>query len=463
MILLFFLPICSVYSQNQTCGVEWGVTQQISRDSVLSIKPHIAILGDTIHLLWYGVDTLGTVVQDGVQYSHSFDGGTTFTNERTLLPMEIAFSPGLMAISGHFIYIATLAVVDTFSGTAVVRSSDAGTTWQPVQYLGRNTEPEAIVARDSLVFLHYGNFNRAVYGIQVSTDFGVSWHTRMTGIPRLSSMAISGNQLNAVAEVDGAIGTEIGYFSSPLDASFLYGPDILSSDDNIPSQLPEISVNEFGDLFATWTDTGTIIFRRSQNSGFSWIPQENLSTHKNAVFSTVAADSEFVGAVWDNDFGSGGAIYLRTSNDYGKTFCPADSPTSGTQVGEPDIAIAKRKIHLVWSEQLSGNTEIFYREGTLTENPDLKPTAPKEFSLLQNYPNPFNGSTHLRYDIPKTTPVTLIVYNLLGQQVARLVDAIQSPAHYDVPFDGGNLATGVYFYRLRTDFFTSIKKLMIIK
>jgi hypothetical protein len=461
--LLFLVPVFSSYSQDQTCGIQWGSRYQISNDSVLSIKPLVALTGDTIHILWYGVDTLGTIYQDGVQYSHSFNGGMTFTTEQTLLPMENAFTPGLLAVSGSFIYVATLAAVDTFYGTVLLRSSDAGNTWQPLQYLLKNTEPQGIVAQDSVVFLHYGNFSHTAYGFIVSTDHGATWHPRMTGIPHLSSMIIVGNQLDAVGEVDGNIGTEVGYFSTTLDGSSLYGPDIISSDDNIPSLMPEITVNEYGDLFITWTETGKIFLRRSRNSGISWLTPIVLSTRKNAVFSDVAADSEFVGAVWDNDFGSGGAIYIRTSNDFGATFCPIDSPTSGTQVGEPALVIANKKIHLVWSEESSGNSEIYYRDGTLTDNPNLVITPPKEFSLLQNYPNPFNGSTHLRYDIPRTTPVTLTIFNVLGQQVAKLVDAIQSPAHYDIPFDGTNLATGVYFYRLRTDAFTAIKKLMIIR
>ena len=86
-----------------------------------------------------------------------------------------------------------------------------------------------------------------------------------------------------------------------------------------------------------------------------------------------------------------------------------------------------------------------------------------EFVLSQNFPNPFNPSTTIRYGLPRAADVTLSVYNTLGQQVSRLVDAHQQSGYYEVRFDGTNLASGVYFYRLRAGDFTQTKRLMLLR
>jgi len=83
--------------------------------------------------------------------------------------------------------------------------------------------------------------------------------------------------------------------------------------------------------------------------------------------------------------------------------------------------------------------------------------VPAQFSLDQNYPNPFNPTTNIKYQLPAASRVSLIVYNVLGQKVATLVDSKQSAGYYDITFDGSRFASGVYFYVLRTDRNSSFK------
>jgi serine protease len=88
---------------------------------------------------------------------------------------------------------------------------------------------------------------------------------------------------------------------------------------------------------------------------------------------------------------------------------------------------------------------------------------PLSFSLYQNYPNPFNPSTKIRYDLPSESHVTLVVYDLLGQQVARLVDARQSAGQYEILFSASHLSSGIYFYRIQAGTYSDIRKMMILK
>ena len=94
---------------------------------------------------------------------------------------------------------------------------------------------------------------------------------------------------------------------------------------------------------------------------------------------------------------------------------------------------------------------------------DKGSNLPLSYSLSQNYPNPFNPSTEIRYSIPNATKVILIVYNLLGQKVATLVDAERSPGTYEIKFDSHQLSSGIYFYTLRAGSFLKTKKMILLK
>jgi hypothetical protein len=94
---------------------------------------------------------------------------------------------------------------------------------------------------------------------------------------------------------------------------------------------------------------------------------------------------------------------------------------------------------------------------------------PKLCSLSQNYPNPFNPSTTIQFSIPVETMhassarVTLKVYDVLGREVVTLVNETKQPGNYEVKFEGANLPSGVYFYKLTAGDFVQTKKLMLIK
>jgi len=87
----------------------------------------------------------------------------------------------------------------------------------------------------------------------------------------------------------------------------------------------------------------------------------------------------------------------------------------------------------------------------------------KEFVLSQNYPNPFNPNTKINYSIPKTGFVILKIYDVLGNEITTLVNEEQSTGNYEIQFNGSNISSGVYFYRMQIEGFTDTKKFILIR
>ncbi len=93
----------------------------------------------------------------------------------------------------------------------------------------------------------------------------------------------------------------------------------------------------------------------------------------------------------------------------------------------------------------------------------LDVTVPLSFDLKQNYPNPFNPSTTIEFDLPKTSQVTLKVFNILGEEVVTLVSERLSAGSYSYEWDAANLASGVYLYRLQAGNYVQTRKMILMK
>ncbi len=89
--------------------------------------------------------------------------------------------------------------------------------------------------------------------------------------------------------------------------------------------------------------------------------------------------------------------------------------------------------------------------------------TPNDFALEQNYPNPFNPSTTIKFALPNESDVSLKVYDIIGNEVAVLVDENMGSGFYEVNFNASNLASGIYFYRLNAGDYTTLKKMILIK
>ena len=99
---------------------------------------------------------------------------------------------------------------------------------------------------------------------------------------------------------------------------------------------------------------------------------------------------------------------------------------------------------------------------------NITPTAvennkPEQFKLEQNYPNPFNPTTHFAFRIAERGLVTLKVYDLLGREMATIVNEELQPGTYNMTWNASSMPSGVYFYRLQAGIFTDMKKMILMK
>ena len=87
-----------------------------------------------------------------------------------------------------------------------------------------------------------------------------------------------------------------------------------------------------------------------------------------------------------------------------------------------------------------------------------------QYNLYQNYPNPFNPSTSIEFFLPKQSAVTLKVYDIVGKEIATLIsNDKRKEGFHQINFDGSNLSSGIYYYKINAGEFTDIKKMMLVK
>ena len=188
-------------------------------------------------------------------------------------------------------------------------------------------------------------------------------------------------------------------------------------------------------------------------------------TDTNLVAEGIKVTSKKVGEVAGSVHFQAGNSQLYVFRPY-ERFLPVDTIT---------VSISA-EIRDVFGEGLDGNGNwkydgspaddyswtFFTQIVTGVEEP-VSEKVPSTFSLSQNYPNPFNPITTIPFVVPRKSVVTLVVYNVLGERIAALVDETKPPGRYEVRFDGTGFASGVYFCRMNASNYTSIRKLMMIK
>ncbi|HEY3250015.1 MAG TPA: T9SS type A sorting domain-containing protein [Ignavibacteria bacterium] len=134
-----------------------------------------------------------------------------------------------------------------------------------------------------------------------------------------------------------------------------------------------------------------------------------------------------------------------------------------TEMSYVDSTIINNKFYVVigtygrsiWVRDISGDDPIGITQ--------IGSNVPKRFSLEQNYPNPFNPATNIKFALPKSSFIRIIIYDLNGREVETIVNNTLEAGYYNIDWNGNNYASGVYFYKLVTDGFVETKKMVLVK
>jgi photosystem II stability/assembly factor-like uncharacterized protein len=313
---------------------------------------------------------------------------------------------------------------------SILRTSDGGMNWVS-QTSGTNLPLTATYFLDELSGYCVGSGGTILH----TTNAGETWLKQQSSVQ---------STLTSV------------YFTSPMNGVIVgYGGIIMQTSNGGTDWTPRVSgtyaflasVSFYGQKGIAVGSSGIIL--RSTDGGITWNKQ---ASNTFAGLNGVTFSSEEVAIVAGNN-----GIILR-STDGGITW---SGQLSGTTAHLISVSMLSDNVGTIVGE--NGTILRTTTGGNHIESSVSLRNIPSTFALEQNYPNPFNPITKIQFDIPKVSDVSLIVYDLLGREVVRLVDEIKSPDHYEVIWDGSHLASGVYFYRLYTNNFTAIKKMLLVR
>jgi len=152
--------------------------------------------------------------------------------------------------------------------------------------------------------------------------------------------------------------------------------------------------------------------------------------------------------------------YAPTAEYVGSTFIRNDTTFE-------DYGLEENYIYYYWATATSeDNIESdFSAPATIHAGlTSIEETAkPQQFNLYQNYPNPFNPSTQITFDLAKNSHVTLYIYDVNGRVIIKMVDKRMQQGQHTVRFEGSLFSSGIYFYALQTESFSSVKKMILIE
>ena len=374
-----------------------------------------AFLGNVYALVKKGQYVFAGASATGVH--RSADEGLTFTTVNSGLTTTSVYS---MAVLEPYLFAGT-------AGGGVFQSTDNGGSWTAVNTGLTNLTCNAIRVFGQYIFAGTNN------GVYRSSNSGAGWIPVNNGLTNLFILSFT------------SFGTTIfvGTFGGGVFRSTNNGDLWMSASSGLANlQVNALTVNSNSSLFA---GTASGVYT-STNQGSSWFPFSGGLPSGQCYSLLSNGQNVFAG--------TGNGAYLTVSGGW-SPFNGGMNFVTYSLAADLTYLFAGTAGSSVWRLPALGLTEV----GEIVTTTEL----PQEFHLQQNFPNPFNPTTTIQYALPHAVWVSLKVYNILGQEVATMVDEFQEAGYKSVEFNSSGLASGVYFYRLITPLMVTARKMILMK
>ncbi len=375
----------------------------------------------------------------GIAYSTNFGAHwiTTFQG----LPYADWVSDYSRALytKGNQVFLGIVVNGTPPGSVGVYKSLDSGKTWAPsADGMINGTSVYCFTVKDNNIFAGTDD------GVYMSTNNGANWFKPSTFLDEkvMSCFCVNGNTL----------------FAGILGASSTTGLGVYASTNNgltwtavnygFPAFTTIFSmVNYNGYIYGTSYDGQ--IFRTTNNGGLWQLVNNGMTTFYNPVYAIAKFNNNLIVACNDG-------IFLSTNQ--GQNWYPQNQ---GIQSGSQFQFNAITKCgNYVFAP---ANNGIYRRDLNQVSVQNISSVLSDKYKLSQNFPNPFNPTTKINFELPKSSFVTLKVYNSLGKEVAELVNEKLSAGVYQTTFDASAFSSGIYFYKIQTDEFVQTKKMMLVK
>ncbi|MDP2302408.1 MAG: glycoside hydrolase family 3 N-terminal domain-containing protein [Ignavibacteria bacterium] len=246
----------------------------------------------------------------------------------------------------------------------------------------------------------------------------------------------------------------------------------------------------FTDITTTWSDSELIPYQQLISNGFTdfVMPGHLFNANLDSVYPATLSyktvtnllreqigfngltitDELFMQAITNNyGFEESIVLAVNAGNDI---LLYRTNMKDGSSLASQVIDIIEQKVinGIIPQERINESyariISLKTKYGLISDADEYAETQkPENFVLFQNHPNPFNPKTVISYQLPTFSNVVLKVYDILGNEVATLINEYKSPGKYEVQFDAAGLTSGIYFYRLSANQFSSIKKFVLLK
>jgi hypothetical protein len=361
-------------------------------------------------------------------------------------------------------------------------NDDIGNAWQGYSFVYRNGNANFIITwaddRDGNSDIYAQRYSHD--GIVLGSNFKVNDDTGTAGQNNPSISADDSGKF-CIAWGDERNGNWDIYIQRYSSNGTTLGSNSKVNDDqgNIDHNYPSISINCIGSFIISWWDGrsggGDIYAQRYTSNGIPLgsnfkVNDDIGNSDQWSTKNSVCDSGNFVITWWDtrnNDRDVYAQCYSYDGIKLGINFL-VTSTGNGMQ-RYPDVKLWNKRIYNTWEDDRAGGTgidiwaNVLDWDAIVRINNDEPYQITSEIILHQNYANPFNPSTTIQFDLPKTSNVTLKIFNILGEEVATLASDRLSTGSYSYEWDASNLASGLYLYRLEAGDYVETKKMVLMR